>query len=132
MAKPWSTRSGAKLVRASFTFVRNALGSPSVHAIEEPPARAEAGYWALTLEKTRVPMSADHEALIRMAKQLIPMRIAMLHALEGVRRELEKRLDDSEARIVRTRQLLADSSALLQQSKIPRPRVSPPCDNIRA
>jgi hypothetical protein len=86
---------------------RNELGSPSVYSIEEPPERAEAGWCALTLEKERVQMSA-------------------LHTMEALRREMEKRLDDSGARIVRTKQLLAGSSALLQQSKIPRPRVSPP------
>jgi hypothetical protein len=59
--------------------------------------------------------AADHDALIRRAKQLMAKRIAMLHTLETLRLELEKRLDDSEARMVRTRQLLADSAALLQQ-----------------
>jgi hypothetical protein len=37
--------------------------------------------------------------------------------MEALRRKMEKRLDDNEARMVRTRQLLADSTALLQQSK---------------
>jgi hypothetical protein len=67
-------------------------------------------------------MSRDHDALIRTAKQLIAKRIAMLNTLETLRREMEKHLDDSEARIVRTRQLLAGSATLLQQSKIPWPR----------
>jgi hypothetical protein len=65
-------------------------------------------------------MSADHAALIHMAQQLITARRAMLHTMKGLCREMEKRLDDSEARIVRTRQLLAGSAALLQHSKIPR------------
>jgi hypothetical protein len=70
-------------------------------------------------------MSADHDALIRTAKQLIATRIAMLHTLEALRRQMEKRLDDCEARMVRTRQLLAASAALLQQSKIPRTTANP-------
>jgi hypothetical protein len=65
-------------------------------------------------------MSADHDALIRTAQQLMATRIAMLHTLEGLTREMEQRLDDSGARIVRTRQLLAGSAALLQHSKTPR------------
>jgi hypothetical protein len=71
-------------------------------------------------------MSADHDALIRWAKQLKVTRIAILHTMAALRRRLVKRMDDSKARIVSTRQLLMVSSALLQQSKIPRPRVSPP------
>lgn len=59
---------------------------------------------------------------MRTARRLIATRIAMVHTLEARRRDMEKRLDDSEARMVRTRQLLAASAALLQQSKIPRPR----------
>jgi hypothetical protein len=74
------------------------------------------------LGKDRVHMSADHDTLIRRAKQLMAMRIAILHTTETRLRAMEKRLDDSEARIVRTRQLLTVSSTLLQQSKIPRPR----------
>ena len=62
-------------------------------------------------------MSADHDALIRTAKQLIATRIAMLNTMEALRQEMEKRMDDSEARMIRTRQLLAGSAALLQQSK---------------
>ena len=65
-------------------------------------------------------MSADHDALIRTAKQLIAGRIARLHTLGALCRKMEQRLDDSEARMVRTRQLLAASATLLQQSKIPR------------
>jgi hypothetical protein len=76
-------------------------------------------------------MSADHDALIRRAQQLVATKIAILHSMEALRWELEKRLDDSGARIVRTRQLLAGSAALLQRSKILRPRVNPPCDDIR-
>jgi hypothetical protein len=76
-------------------------------------------------------MSADHDALIRRARQLITAIRARLHTLEALRREMEQRMDESEARIVRTRQLLAGSAALLQRSKTPRPRVSPPCDDIR-
>jgi hypothetical protein len=47
-------------------------------------------------------------------------------ALEALHREMEQRMDESGARIVRTRQLLAGSAALLQRSKIPRPRVTHP------
>ena len=65
-------------------------------------------------------MSADHDALIRTAKQLTARRIAMLHTLEALRQKQEKRLDDSEARVVRTRQLMAASAALLQRSKMAR------------
>jgi hypothetical protein len=71
-------------------------------------------------------MSADHDTLMRTAQQLMATRIAMLHTMETLRREMEKRLDDSEARMARTRQLLADSAALLQQLKSPRPQVTPP------
>jgi hypothetical protein len=45
-------------------------------------------------------MSGDHDTRMRTAQQLIATS-----------------LDDSEARMVRTRQLLAGSTALLQQSK---------------
>jgi hypothetical protein len=62
-------------------------------------------------------VSATHDMLRRTAQQLIATSIALLHTLEALRREMEKRLDDSEARIVRTRQLLAGSTALLQQSE---------------
>ena len=62
-------------------------------------------------------MSADHDALIRTATQLMATRLAILNTLETLRREMEKHLDDSEARMVRTRQVLAASTALLQQSK---------------
>jgi hypothetical protein len=101
------------------TFARTALGSPEVHSTEEPPARAEAGCWAFTREKAGVHMSADYDALIRTTKQLLATRIALLHTMEALRREMEKSIDDSEARMVRTRQLLAGSAALLQQAKIP-------------
>jgi hypothetical protein len=57
---------------------------------------------------------------MRTARRLIATRIAMVHTLEARRRGMEKRLDDSEARIVRTRQLLAASTALLQQAKASR------------
>lgn len=67
-------------------------------------------------------MSADHDTLIRTAKQLIATRIAMVHTMEALRREMEQRLDHRETRIVRTRRLLASSSALLQHPKNPRPR----------
>jgi CHASE1-domain containing sensor protein len=62
-------------------------------------------------------MSADHNALIRTAKQLIAAKIAIVHTLEARRRDLEKRIDDSGARVERTRGLLDSSAALLQQSK---------------
>jgi hypothetical protein len=62
-------------------------------------------------------MSEDHDTLMRTAQQLIATSIAMLHTMEAPRRKMEKSLDDSEARMVRTRQLLAGSTALLQQSK---------------
>jgi hypothetical protein len=48
------------------------------------------------------PLSADHDALIRTAKQLMAMRIALLHTMETLRRETEKCLDDGKARMVRT------------------------------
>jgi hypothetical protein len=67
-------------------------------------------------------MSADHDTLIRRAKQLMAMSIALRHTTETRRRDMEKRLHEGEARIVRTRQLLAVSSALLQPSQLPRPR----------
>jgi hypothetical protein len=69
-------------------------------------------------------MSADHDTLMRTAQQLIATKIAMLHTMEALRRKMEKRLDDSEARMVRTRQLLAGSTALLQQSKPSRYRLT--------
>jgi hypothetical protein len=47
-------------------------------------------------------MSADHEALIHTAKQGIAMGIALVHTMVALRREMEKRLDDSEAGILRT------------------------------
>jgi CHASE1-domain containing sensor protein len=62
-------------------------------------------------------MSADHNALIRTAKQLIAAKIAIVHTLEARRRDLEKRIDDSGARVESTRGLLDSSAALLQQSK---------------
>jgi hypothetical protein len=62
-------------------------------------------------------MSVDHDALIRTAQQLIAAKIAMLHTMEALRREMEKRIDDSHGRIDCTRDLLASSAALLQQSK---------------
>jgi hypothetical protein len=65
-------------------------------------------------------VSADHDRLIRTVQQLIAARRAMLHTMEALRREMEQRMDESEARIVRTRQLLAGSAALLQSSKTPR------------
>jgi hypothetical protein len=65
-------------------------------------------------------MSADHDVLIRTAKQLMARRITMLHTLEALHRKMEQRLDDSRARIVRTRQLVAASAALLQRSKMAR------------
>jgi hypothetical protein len=65
-------------------------------------------------------MSADHGALIRMAKQLTAKKTTMFRLMEALRREMERRLDDSGARIVRSRQLVAASAALLQQSKMAR------------
>jgi hypothetical protein len=65
-------------------------------------------------------MSADHDALIRRAKQLMAQKTAMLRTMEALGREMEQRLEDSGARIVRTRQLLAASAALLQQAKMAR------------
>jgi hypothetical protein len=62
-------------------------------------------------------VSADHDRLMRTARQLIATRIAMVHTLEARRQDMEKRVDDSEARLVRTRHLLAASTALLQQAK---------------
>jgi hypothetical protein len=62
-------------------------------------------------------MSGDHDTRMRTAQQLIATSIAMLHTTEALRLKMEKSLDDSEARMVRTRQLLAGSTALLQQSK---------------
>jgi hypothetical protein len=67
-------------------------------------------------------MSADHDALICAAQQLIATRITLLHSVETLHRKMLKCLDGSGARIGRTRQLLAASAALLQQSKSPRPR----------
>jgi hypothetical protein len=66
-------------------------------------------------------MSADHDTLIRTSKQLIATRMAMLDTLGARYRKMLKCLDDSEARMLRTSQLLAASAALLQQAKIPRP-----------
>jgi hypothetical protein len=66
----------------------------------------------------RTHMSADHDALIRRAKQLMAKKTTMIYTLEALCQRLEKSLDDSEARIVRTRQLLAASATLLQQSKM--------------
>jgi hypothetical protein len=62
-------------------------------------------------------MSADHDALIHKANQLMSTRVALLHTMESLRREMERCLDASEVRIVRTKQLLADSAALLQHLK---------------
>lgn len=66
-------------------------------------------------------MSVDHDALMRSARQLIAKRIAILNAIEALRRNMEQCLDDSEARIGHTRWLLQRRAALLQQAKIPRP-----------
>ena len=57
-------------------------------------------------------MSADHDTLMRTARQLIATSIAMLHTTEALHRKMEQSLDGSEARKVRTRQLLAGSIAL--------------------
>jgi hypothetical protein len=38
----------------TFTPVGNELGSPWMHPPEEPPSRAEAGYWSPMLEKAGV------------------------------------------------------------------------------
>ena len=57
-------------------------------------------------------MSADHDTLMRTAQQLIATSIAMLHTAEALHRKMEQSLDGSEARKVRTRQLLAGSIAL--------------------
>jgi hypothetical protein len=65
-------------------------------------------------------VSADHDRLMRTARQLIATRIAMVHTLEARRQDMEKRVDDSEARLVRTRHLLTASTALLQQAKASR------------
>jgi hypothetical protein len=62
-------------------------------------------------------MSADHDALMRSARQHITTKIAMLTTMEALRRQLEKRLDDTHRRIGRSRDLLANSVALLQQAK---------------
>jgi hypothetical protein len=58
-------------------------------------------------------MSADHDTRMRTATPLIATRIAMLHTMQALQQAMEKRLDDSEARMIRTRQLRADSAALL-------------------
>jgi hypothetical protein len=66
-------------------------------------------------------MSADHDALIRRAQQLIATKTALVHPLAARLRRLEECLDDTHRRIGRSRDLLATSTALLQQAKIPRP-----------
>jgi hypothetical protein len=47
-------------------------------------------------------------------------KTTMLRTLEALRQTLEQRLDDSWARVVRTRQLVAASAALLQRSEMAR------------
>jgi hypothetical protein len=49
-----SRRHDAALVIITFTPVGNELGSPWMHPPEEPPSRAEAGYWFPMLEKAGV------------------------------------------------------------------------------
>ena len=56
-------------------------------------------------------MAADHDARMRAAQQLLATSIAVLPTSETLRREMAMRLNDSEARVVRTRPLLAGSTA---------------------
>ena len=66
---------------------------------------------------SRTPRHDQRGTRLITQRQLIATRIALVHTMEARRRNMEKRLDDSEARMIRTRHPLAASAALLQQAK---------------
>ena len=75
-------------------------------------------------------MSADGHRLLHKAQRLMAMSAAMQQAMEALRRQLEQRMDTSQCRVDRTRDLLTLSATLLQHAQThraqsPEPVVTP-------
>lgn len=63
LTSTFATEPVAKPVRATFTFVRNALGSPWVPPLEEPSSRTEAGCQPSTLEHVLTLLGKSRRAI---------------------------------------------------------------------